>query len=45
MPSNHPDLAVSHLNFAACYEKMGDYTTALKALKNAYQIQQKAFEE
>ncbi|CAF5119806.1 unnamed protein product, partial [Rotaria sp. Silwood1] len=27
------------------YEKMGDYTAALKDLKNAYQIQEKAFEE
>ncbi|CAF4956777.1 unnamed protein product, partial [Rotaria socialis] len=45
LPPTHPDLAGSYLNFAACYEKMGDYTAALKALKNAYKIQEKTFQE
>ncbi|CAF4608371.1 unnamed protein product, partial [Rotaria magnacalcarata] len=45
LPANHPDLAGSYLCFAACYERMGDYTAALKALQNAYKIQQKTFQE
>ncbi|CAF4793205.1 unnamed protein product, partial [Rotaria sp. Silwood2] len=45
LPPNHPDLAGSHLNFAACYERMGDYTAALKTLQSAFKIQQKTFEE
>ncbi|CAF5041752.1 unnamed protein product, partial [Rotaria socialis] len=45
LPPTHPDLAGSYLCFAACYEKMGDYTAALKALKNANKIQEKTFQE
>ncbi|CAF4759734.1 unnamed protein product [Rotaria sp. Silwood2] len=45
LPPNHPSLATSHLNFAACYERMGDYMAALKALQTAFKIQQKEFEE
>ncbi|CAF4411340.1 unnamed protein product, partial [Rotaria magnacalcarata] len=45
LPPTHPDLAGSYLCFAAWYERIGDYTAALKALQNAYKIQQKIFQE
>ncbi|CAF1609570.1 unnamed protein product [Rotaria magnacalcarata] len=45
LTSTHPNLAISCMNFAVCYEKMGDYEVALKALRNAYIIQEKTFQE